>query len=63
MKFILPLLAIALVTTAVRAEIGVISVADAKKLIDGADASKRPVILDTRGGFLQAKLNELEAPK
>lgn len=51
MKFILPLLALALVTTAVRAEIGVISVADAKKLIDGADASKRPVILDTRGGY------------
>jgi len=51
MKCILPLLALALVTTAVRAEIGVISVADAKKLIDGADASKRPVILDTRGGY------------
>jgi len=26
-------------------------VAAAKKLIDGADASKRPVILDTRGGY------------
>lgn len=36
---------------AVRADIGVISPADAKKLIDHPDPAKRPVVLDTRGGY------------
>jgi thiosulfate/3-mercaptopyruvate sulfurtransferase len=48
---LLSLLTLALLATASRAEIGVISPADAKKLMDSADASKRPVILDTRGGY------------
>ncbi len=48
MKSILTLL---LFTTAVQAEIGLISVADAKKLIENPDASKRPIVLDTRGGY------------
>lgn len=34
-----------------KAEIGVISPADAKALIESADSSRRPVVLDTRGGY------------
>ena len=34
-----------------RADIGVISAAEAKKLIENPDAKKRPVVLDTRGGY------------
>ena len=33
------------------ADIGIISCADAKKLIENPDASKRPIVLDTRGGY------------
>jgi len=33
------------------ADIGVISPADAQKLIDNPDPKKRPVVLDTRGGY------------
>ncbi len=36
---------------AAQAEIGVISPAEAKKLIEHADAARRPVVLDTRGGY------------
>jgi len=35
----------------IRAEIGIISCADAKALIENPDASKRPIVLDTRGGY------------
>lgn len=50
---LLPALAVALVlaVAGLRAEIGLISPADAQKLVDGADAARRPVILDTRGGY------------
>ncbi len=44
----------ALLTVSVRpalADIGVISPADAKKLIENPDAKKRPIVLDTRGGY------------
>jgi thiosulfate/3-mercaptopyruvate sulfurtransferase len=34
-----------------RADTGLISCADAKKLIEAPDPSKRPVVLDTRGGY------------
>ena len=34
-----------------QADIGIISCADAKKLIENPDASKRPIVLDTRGGY------------
>jgi thiosulfate/3-mercaptopyruvate sulfurtransferase len=34
-----------------RADIGIISCADAKALIENPDASKRPIVLDTRGGY------------
>lgn len=33
------------------AEIGIISPAEAKKLIDAPDAARRPIVLDTRGGY------------
>lgn len=33
------------------AEIGVISPEEARKLIETSDASKRPIVLDTRGGY------------
>ncbi|MDY3553424.1 rhodanese-like domain-containing protein [Gemmata sp. JC717] len=36
---------------AARADIGIISPAEAKKLIENPDAAKRPVVLDTRGGY------------
>jgi thiosulfate/3-mercaptopyruvate sulfurtransferase len=35
----------------VRAEIGIISPEDAQKLIENPDAKKRPIVLDTRGGY------------
>jgi thiosulfate/3-mercaptopyruvate sulfurtransferase len=35
----------------VQADIGIISVQEAKALIENADAAKRPVVLDTRGGY------------
>jgi thiosulfate/3-mercaptopyruvate sulfurtransferase len=34
-----------------QAEIGVISPADARTLIENPDASKRPIVFDTRGGY------------
>jgi len=38
-------------TSVAKADIGVISPAEALKLIQDADASKRPIVLDTRGGY------------
>jgi thiosulfate/3-mercaptopyruvate sulfurtransferase len=49
-----PRLAVCLLAFACQAaagEIGVISPADAQKLIEEKDAAKRPVVLDTRGGY------------
>ncbi|MDI1312147.1 rhodanese-like domain-containing protein [Prosthecobacter sp.] len=51
MKSILSFLTVALLSSAVQAEIGLISCAEAKALIENADASKRPIVLDTRGGY------------
>ncbi len=52
MKASLPfLLASVLGASVCRADIGVISPAEAKALIENADASQRPVVLDTRGGY------------
>lgn len=45
------LLVLASTTQALRADIGLISPADAKALIEDADPAKRPVVLDTRGGY------------
>lgn len=39
------------VTHVARAEIGIISPAAAKALIDQPDPAKRPIVLDTRGGY------------
>jgi thiosulfate/3-mercaptopyruvate sulfurtransferase len=44
-------LAAALAGGAARADTGVISPADALKLIEHPDPAKRPVVLDTRGGY------------
>ncbi len=43
--------ALCLVTSNLWAEIGIISPIEAKKLIDSPDAKKRPIVLDTRGGY------------
>jgi thiosulfate/3-mercaptopyruvate sulfurtransferase len=47
------LFAVAFATTftAARADIGIISPAEAKALIENVDPAKRPVVLDTRGGY------------
>ncbi len=53
-RFHLPLLAalaLAAATPSLRADIGLISPAEAKALIENADPAKRPVVLDTRGGY------------
>lgn len=53
-RFHFPLLsALTLVaaTPSLRADIGLISPAEAKALIENADPAKRPVVLDTRGGY------------
>ena len=49
--FLLALTAFVSAATIARAEIGIISVADAKKLIEDPDPKKRPVVIDTRGGY------------
>jgi len=51
MKTILTLTSIALFSGAAQAEIGLISCAEAKALIENPDTSKRPIVLDTRGGY------------
>lgn len=56
MKLLNPSLAGALASVilgaaSLQAEIGIITPADAKKLIEDADPAKRPVVLDTRGGY------------
>lgn len=42
---------LALGGSAVRADVGIISPAEALKLIEASDAARRPVVLDTRGGY------------
>ncbi len=44
-------LVVAAPSAAHAADIGIISPAEAKKLIEDADAAKRPIVLDTRGGY------------
>jgi thiosulfate/3-mercaptopyruvate sulfurtransferase len=51
-KFILTGLAsFAFLAVSAWADIGIISPEDAKKLIENPDAKKRPIVLDTRGGY------------
>jgi thiosulfate/3-mercaptopyruvate sulfurtransferase len=45
------ILALLLIASAAQADIGLISVAEAKKLIENPDAAQRPLVLDTRGGY------------
>lgn len=52
--FLLPLLACATLLAAApaaRADIGIVSPAEAKQLIEDAAPAKRPVVIDTRGGY------------
>jgi thiosulfate/3-mercaptopyruvate sulfurtransferase len=44
-------IALLLFGNAARADIGIISPADAKRLMNAADPAKRPIVLDTRGGY------------
>jgi thiosulfate/3-mercaptopyruvate sulfurtransferase len=48
MKSILSLIILA---TVAQADIGLISVTEAKALIENPDTAKRPIVLDTRGGY------------
>ncbi|MDB6152217.1 MAG: Rhodanese domain protein [Chthoniobacteraceae bacterium] len=52
MKLILLSLAsLAIATNFASADIGIVSVQEAKKLIENSDTKARPVVLDTRGGY------------
>ena len=51
MKTTYILAALVAATFTAHADVGLISVADAKALIENPDASKRPIVLDTRGGY------------
>lgn len=52
MKYVaIPLLLVLLLATAAQAEIGIISPEEAHKLITSQDASQRPLVIDTRGGY------------
>jgi thiosulfate/3-mercaptopyruvate sulfurtransferase len=50
-KAVVVALAFASSGSVVRADIGIISPAEARKLIEAADPAKRPIVLDTRGGY------------
>jgi thiosulfate/3-mercaptopyruvate sulfurtransferase len=50
-KYLFAVIAFASLGSAVRAEIGIISPAEANKLIEDKDPAKRPLVLDTRGGY------------
>src|SRR5690242_15121770 len=50
-KYLFAAIALLVGASVVQAEIGVISPAEAKRLIDQADETKRPIVLDTRGGY------------
>lgn len=51
MKTILSICVVFCFASIAHAEIGIISPADANKLIEASDAAKRPIVLDTRGGY------------
>ncbi len=50
-KALVAALSLALVGNTVRADVGIISPAEAQKLIEATDPAKRPIVLDTRGGY------------
>ncbi len=51
MKSLLTAIALLLACRTAHAEIGIISPAEARQLIEATDATKRPIVLDTRGGY------------
>lgn len=51
MKRFLTAILIVLVGSSARAEIGLISPIDAQRLIENSNATKKPIVLDTRGGY------------
>lgn len=51
MKRFLAAILIVLVGSSARAEIGLISPIDAQRLIENSNATKKPIVLDTRGGY------------
>ncbi|QVL33205.1 sulfurtransferase [Telmatocola sphagniphila] len=51
MKQIVAALVLVFTSTGVRAQIGVISPIEANKLIENPDPAKRPLVIDTRGGY------------
>jgi thiosulfate/3-mercaptopyruvate sulfurtransferase len=48
---VIPAFAVGLFGTPARADIGIITPADALELIEAPDPTRRPVVLDTRGGY------------
>ncbi len=50
-KVFVTALVIAAPAASARADVGIISPAEAKKLIDAAEPAQRPIVLDTRGGY------------
>jgi len=50
-RAIVAAIVLALSGNSVRADIGIISPIEAKKLIEAADPEKRPLVIDTRGGY------------
>ena len=51
MRSLVAAIVLLLIGTHVRADIGIISPAEAKKLIDSGNPAKKPIVLDTRGGY------------
>ena len=51
MKCVVAAMVLLLAGNAATAQIGIISPADARQLIESSDVGKRPVVLDTRGGY------------
>ena len=51
MRNVAVFIALSMFGSTVRAEIGIISPVDAKNLIESSEPSKKPIVLDTRGGY------------
>ena len=51
MKHLFAAIMLTLFGTTASAEIGIISPVEAQRLIENSDASKKPIVLDTRGGY------------
>ena len=51
MKSVAPAIVLFLIAATVQADIGIISPAEAKKLIDASEGGRKTVVLDTRGGY------------